>query len=133
MKTNHRKLNVALVDDNRFYLNIMECSIKKNTNSKVFQYTSSAQFMEEMQTKSPDIVFLDYNLEDNVSGLDILSEVKISLPNSKIIMMSSSENMNSLYYSLELGADGYIFKDKNSTFSVLGYIRTFYNREDEEN
>lgn len=82
----------------------------------------------------PDIIILDYWLtegeEDNpiMNGLDVLEKIKEHSPNSKVIMLSSQNEISIAVDCLKKGASDYLNKDVvmsvNVRKSVTSIIRS---------
>ena len=58
----------------------------------------------------PDIILLDYNME-NMDGLDTLQRIKATGINSRVIILTVSDNEKNIVDTLRAGADGYLLKD----------------------
>jgi DNA-binding NarL/FixJ family response regulator len=61
-------------------------------------------------TKSPNVVLLDINLP-GISGIDLIPELKNRFPNTAILMLSVNYDNDSVFKSLQAGADGYLSKE----------------------
>jgi len=59
---------------------------------------------------NPDMILLDLNMKD-MSGIDVLKALKPSEIDSRIIMLTVSDNADDLVAALQAGADGYLLKD----------------------
>lgn len=58
----------------------------------------------------PDIILLDLNMKD-MSGIEVLTKLKPADIDSRIIMLTVSDNAEDLVAALRAGADGYLLKD----------------------
>ncbi|MFA7633541.1 MAG: two-component system response regulator NarL [Thiohalomonadaceae bacterium] len=58
----------------------------------------------------PDMVLLDLNMKD-MSGIDVLKEIKAWKLDSLIIMLTVSDQADDLMTALRSGADGYLLKE----------------------
>ena len=58
----------------------------------------------------PDIILLDLNMKD-MSGIDVLKALKPADIDTRIIMLTVSDNAEDLVAALRAGADGYLLKD----------------------
>ena len=61
-------------------------------------------------TLKPDIILLDLNMKD-MSGIEVLTKLKPADIESRIIMLTVSDNAEDLVAALRAGADGYLLKD----------------------
>lgn len=59
---------------------------------------------------NPDIVLLDV-LMPGISGLDVVDKIIHAAPNSKVVLLTSSESGEDLLKAIKGGARGYIVKD----------------------
>lgn len=58
----------------------------------------------------PDLLLLDLNMKD-MSGLEVLKEVKAGDLDTRVIMITVSDQAEDLVAALRHGADGYLLKD----------------------
>ncbi|MEW5967219.1 MAG: two-component system response regulator NarL [Pseudomonadota bacterium] len=58
----------------------------------------------------PDMILLDLNMKD-MSGIDVLKILKDAGIDSRIIMLTVSDQAEDLMAALQAGADGYLLKD----------------------
>lgn len=58
----------------------------------------------------PDMILLDLNMKD-MSGIDVLKALKAKEIDSRIIMLTVSDNAEDLAAAIRAGADGYLLKD----------------------
>jgi len=63
-----------------------------------------------VKTVHPDLLLLDLNMKD-MSGLDVLRELKSSDLDTRIVMITVSDQAEDLLAALRAGADGYLLKD----------------------
>ena len=58
----------------------------------------------------PDIILLDFNME-KMNGLETLQAIKATDSNSRVIILTVSDNEKNIVSTLRAGADGYLLKD----------------------
>ena len=58
----------------------------------------------------PDIILLDFNME-KMNGLETLLAIKATDSNSRVIILTVSDNEKNIVSTLRAGADGYLLKD----------------------
>jgi DNA-binding NarL/FixJ family response regulator len=73
-------------------------------------FSNSESFQISTWTKSPDVVLLDINLP-GISGIDMIPELKNRFPNTAILVLSVNYDNDSVFKSLQAGADGYLSKE----------------------
>jgi two-component system, NarL family, nitrate/nitrite response regulator NarL len=66
--------------------------------------------IELVKSMRPDLLLLDLNMKD-MSGLDVLRELKSSDLDTRIVMITVSDQAEDLLAALRAGADGYLLKD----------------------
>jgi two-component system nitrate/nitrite response regulator NarL len=71
---------------------------------------------------NPDMILLDLNMKD-MSGIEVLIKLKSSDTDSRIIMLTVSDNAEDLVAALRAGADGYLLKDMEPE-DLLANIRS---------
>ena len=71
-----------------------------------------SESIEEIKERKPDIIILDIRLNGG-SGIDILTEIKNELPDSKIIMLTNYSYPQYRKKCFELGADYFFDKSKD--------------------
>lgn len=70
----------------------------------------------------PDMILLDLNMKD-MSGIEVLAKLKASDIDTRIIMLTVSDNAEDLVAALRAGADGYLLKDMEPE-DLLANIRS---------
>lgn len=82
----------------------------------------AAKFVAECR---PDVVLLDVRMPD-VDGIAALSEILSSAPQTKVIMLTTSDTEEDVYRALSQGAKGYILKETEPNV-LLDSIRAVAN------
>ena len=71
---------------------------------------------------APDVVLLDIFMPD-MDGIDALATIRAAAPDVAVIMLTTSAGDNDVYRALNLGASGYMLKDRDSK-DLVKAIRT---------
>lgn len=71
---------------------------------------SGREGIELARRLQPDVVLLDLNMKD-MSGVDVLKTLKDEGLDSRIVMLTVSDQAEDLMAALQAGADGYLLKD----------------------
>lgn len=66
--------------------------------------------IELVKATRPDLLLLDLNMKD-ISGLDVLREIKACDLDTRVVMVTVSDQAEDLVAALRAGADGYLLKD----------------------
>ncbi len=116
-------LNVFVVDDDAFYLSMLEQHLLNLGLTKIRTFDNGSDCLEHIGEK-PDVIFLDYNME-NLSGYDVLKKIKRYDSNILIVMISAQEEIKPAVDTLKHGAFDYIQKGEgelDKLKDVLGRI-----------
>lgn len=106
------KHNIAIVEDNALLGNEI-CAYISRFYPAVL-YLNGSTFLTDIKSGDRffDLVLLDIGLPD-ISGVDIIKEIKVSHPNTEILMHTVNEDTASILNSIENGASGYVLKGTN--------------------
>lgn len=72
-------------------------------------YPSAEQAEEEIPKLLPDVVLMDINLPGR-SGIECVRKLKLSHPTLQFVMLTTYEDSDSIFQSLQAGATGYLLK-----------------------
>lgn len=125
----YKNLKIYIVDDDIFCLNIYEQKIKNFGFKYVKTFSNGIECIGSIENDKPDLVFLDYDLED-MKGIDILKILKKELPNTYVIMLSGQDNIYVAIEAVKNGAFEYIVKndqDMEKITNVLNKISRVKN------
>ncbi|WP_457635395.1 sigma-54-dependent transcriptional regulator [Persephonella sp.] len=116
-------MKAVVFDDERTIRKVMEKILKKE-GLDVETYESGAEAVNIINSKKPEIVFLDISLQD-ANGLEILKSI-VALENRPyVVMISGHDEYNYLIEAMKLGAFDYIPKpfDINKIRNVVKEIK----------
>ncbi len=74
MLGNNKELKIFLVDDDEFCLNVYQQFLNKLGHSEIICYKTGKACLENIMQR-PDIIFLDYNMED-MNGIYVFHLIK---------------------------------------------------------
>jgi signal transduction histidine kinase len=100
---------IFLVDDSLFFRNLYKKHFI-NLGFTSIQCFEDAESLMENISESPDIIFLDYHLEDGI-GIDLLERIKLIDPSIYVVIISGQSDMEVTVKLLNSGAFDYIIKD----------------------
>ncbi len=102
---------ILVIEDDLTFSRILEGFLSKQ-GFKVRVAHRGAEGLQLFQTKAFDLVLLDYRLPD-VTGMDVLIEIKKSSPATQVIIMTSFSDIRTAVKAMQVGAFEYITKPVN--------------------
>ena len=113
---------VFIVEDDSVFAYLAAKKIENIPNTTVFHYRTSKQAIDALFEK-PDLIILDYYLSTESIGLEVQQKAREITPHSKIMYVSSLENINVASSLIQGGADYYIYKDNSSLEKMEQAVR----------
>ena len=123
-----RPETVFVVEDDILYLNLILKELEKMGFTKIKSFSTGKEAMHNMDSK-PDIALLDYFLEKDYTGMDILKKMKQRFPDTQAIFLTASDDVNIAVDTMRNGAYDYIVKGDTAFIR----IRHLLNKISEEN
>lgn len=116
---------IFIVDDDDFFREMLADSLKKFLWLQTQQFENGEECLKNLFAMQPDLVILDYNLNDNdpkaKNGLEILNEIKKQSPATRVIILSGQNKYGVAMQSISKGAEHYVMKD-NDAFKTISSI-----------
>src|ERR1700677_2821226 len=105
-----KKIRIMVVDDH-FVVRIgVTESISLETDMSVdIEASNGQQAITRFREQKPDIVLMDLKLPD-MSGIEVTNAICREFPDASIIMLSTHNNEEDIYRSIQAGAKTYILK-----------------------
>jgi len=102
---------IMMVDDEPINMEVIQAFLEDEGYSKFILVEKSAEAMNIMEEKRPDILLLDLMMPE-VSGFDILSEVRVhpKFEHLPILVLTSSTDTETKLRALDLGATDFLAK-----------------------
>ncbi|NQY67742.1 MAG: response regulator [Flavobacteriales bacterium] len=100
---------IFIVEDDPFYQKLIQEELAHNKYRNVETFSNGKSCLENID-KNPDIVLLDYNLEGELNGLQVLQAIKNTHSNIEVIMLSAQEKLEVAANSIKYGAFDYVVK-----------------------
>lgn len=112
-----KQLSVFVVEDDRFFSEMVQDFLKENNSLKVSGFLSAESCIEKLD-EQPEIIILDYYLNkgnpDAMNGLEALKEIRKKSPDTKVILLSAQHSLNTAAELLNQGAFDYVIKNHNA-------------------
>jgi DNA-binding NarL/FixJ family response regulator len=119
-------IKVAIVDDNTAVRNALENMI---TGAEGFELIGSYEDGQEaivlIPLMKPDVVLMDINLGNGVSGIDCIRKLKPDFPEILFMICTVFDEDEKIFEALCAGANGYMLK-RTSPPELLRAIREVY-------
>jgi len=101
---------VVIVDDALLFQAGLSAAFKEEGFEILGKAGSAMEALDLVKRTEPDLVLLDV-LMPGMSGLDVLPQIREASPDSKVVLLTSSESEEDLLKAIKLGVRGYIVKD----------------------
>ena len=119
-------IKIIVADDQTLFRTMLEEMLKLDKEIEIVASASNGfeatQFAIEYM---PDIVLLDIQMPE-MTGIEALKEIKKSLPKTKVVMLTTFENVDTIMDSCNAGADGSLVKDMKPDILIMA-IKCIYN------
>ena len=104
-------MKILIVDDHVLIREALRGVLRELKSDAAFFDAPDARKAASQLNENPDteLVLLDLNLPDR-SGLDLLAELRQRYPSVSVVVLSASDDRNSVAKALDLGALGFIPK-----------------------
>ena len=119
-------IKIVVVDDHILLLESLKTFIEQNDNYKIIGEAKNGMEAIEVCKKSyPDVVLMDIKMPD-MDGIQAAKEIKKEMPRVKIIILTSYEDIESIFEAFAMGVDGYVLKNTNPK-DLMEIIRLTHN------
>lgn len=108
--TTERVLRVLLVDDHAVVRRGLRALLTQPRIEVVGEADSVHSGVQEATRLTPDVVVMDLRLPDG-SGIEACREIRASLPDTKVLILTSYADEDALFSAVMAGAAGYVLKD----------------------
>ncbi|GGC65644.1 response regulator [Undibacterium terreum] len=108
----NKSLSVFIIDDNEMTRSVLRMTIQGEDFDVIGGAANGKSGLERVLKLQPDIVCLDIVMPDT-DGLELLQEIKQALPLTIVLMVTSSNDRETVSLALQRGAAGYILKPFN--------------------
>ena len=103
-------IRILIVDDHAMVRFALSESIQRNSDmSLVGEAENGDEAVSLYRNLRPDVVTMDFKLPDR-DGDQIITEIRAEFPDAKVVLLSISENPESIWRATEAGALGYVSK-----------------------
>ena len=103
-------MKLLIVDDEADLCQMLQEHFEERFDCSVFTATTASQALELLEALVPEGMLLDVNLGSRLNGFDVLTRARQLSPSTKVIMVTSVNDMASIEKAAELGAVDYVTK-----------------------
>ena len=104
---------VLVIDDHALFRDGVVSLLKAAGMSVVGEAGDGKAAVQEALRLKPDLVLLDIHMPEG-GGLVALKEIRAQLPETKVVMLTVSEDSDNLMEAVSSGAHGYLLKSLNA-------------------
>lgn len=101
---------LLVVDDEQDLCRMLADHFEEHFDAEVFTASTPGEALQLLEQLRPDGMLLDVNLRSRTNGFDILGRVAGISPATKVIMVTSVNDFESVEKAMQLGAVDYITK-----------------------
>jgi DNA-binding NarL/FixJ family response regulator len=107
---NAEKLEIFFVEDNDVIRFALKSMLRRIPDfSVVGEAANGLSALEQLPRLEPGVILVDIGLPD-IDGIDLTKEIKLVMPDSRVLMLTASEDESDIFDALDAGADGYLLK-----------------------
>ncbi|MCD4698675.1 MAG: response regulator [Bacteroidales bacterium] len=117
-----RPETVFVVEDDILYLNLINKELEKMGYVNIKSFNTGKEAMHNLD-KKPDIALLDYFLEKDYTGMDILKKIKKRYPDTQAIFLTASDDVNIAVDTMRNGAYDYIVKGDTAFIRIRHLLK----------
>lgn len=107
--TSSGRIRVALIDDNDLTRSALRLALPLDAVEVVAEASSGRSGLDLCLRDKPDLVFLDIVMP-GLGGLEVLVALKDALPLTEVLMVTASNDRQTIEQAVRGGASGFIIK-----------------------
>jgi DNA-binding NarL/FixJ family response regulator len=106
----HQMTNIIIADDHPLFRHALRTTVEPLfADHKIVEYETLAETHDALDARETSLLFLDLRMADS-QGLSGLLLIKSTYPQTPVVVVSASEEANTVRAAIQAGAAGYIFK-----------------------
>jgi DNA-binding NtrC family response regulator len=121
----NKNYKIFIVDDDPIYTEFISSILNRRGYQNVSSQLTEEELFENLY-QHPDVIFLDYYLDEN-NGLDVLKKIKSINPDIHVIFLSGQGKIEVAVNSLKYGALDYIIKNDETPTRILKSMNRIMN------
>ncbi len=125
LRTDSETIRVLIVDDHALFRRGIQMVLESEPDIEVVGEASDGhEALEQAERTTPDVVLMDVRMP-RLSGIEATGILKDTMPSTRIIMLTISDEEGDLYEAIKAGASGYLLKEI-SIEEVAGAVRNVH-------
>ena len=121
-------VRVLVVEDYRPYQTFVTSLLESKPELQVVcEVTDGLEAVEMAQQLRPDVIVMDIGLPE-LNGIEAARRIRKLLPEAKIVFLTQERSAEVVQEALDLGAWGYIFKQKSGTDLLAGVAAILHGK-----
>ena len=116
-----KDLKVFMVEDNELFAHMISAALASQYGYKVEVFYTGEDMLKRINEK-PDVVLLDFQLDSSdlncMNGDKVLEQIMKVQPQTKVVIISSQDDLEKAIELLKYGACNYICKDLQSVNNI---------------
>jgi DNA-binding NarL/FixJ family response regulator len=109
-----RPIRVVVADDHSLFRDGITSLLEAAGYEVVEQSNDGQGAVEAVRSTYPDLVLLDISMP-KMDGLEALHLIKSEYPETRVVILTVSDDDNDLFSCIRAGADGYLHKDLDAS------------------
>ena len=109
-----KPLRVVVADDHSLFRDGITSLLEAAGYEVVEQSNDGQGAVEAVRSTNPDLVLLDISMP-KMDGLEALQVIKSEYPETRVVILTVSDDDNDLFSCIRAGADGYLHKDLDAS------------------
>lgn len=114
----HSRISVFIVEDNNLYTYFLNDALQDEGEFNITTFETATQCLKSLEDK-PDIIVMDYYLEDGKTGLDFFKTIHQKYPKLPVIVLSGQDDVQIAADLMEAGVHEYLQKKDKDVVQKL--------------
>jgi DNA-binding NarL/FixJ family response regulator len=110
----NKRMRVVVADDHSLFRDGITSLLEAAGYEVVEQASEGLEAVEAVRRFQPDLVLLDISMP-NMGGLEALQLIKAEFPETRVVILTVSDDDDDLFVTTRAGANGYLQKDLDAS------------------
>ncbi|MBI3794903.1 MAG: response regulator transcription factor [Nitrospinae bacterium] len=119
-------IKVAVIEDDEALAEALRVRLTNDERTTVVGvFTSAEQGASALEALKPNVILVDLGLP-GISGIDLIAGIKWKMDGVRIMVLTASDDHETVFKALRAGADGYLLKEDNLE-KIADYVMELQN------